>query len=336
MNEAEKRSTERIRSSGDALRATLSEGQGQVRECAKLLYATRLERLFLVASGASLAALYPGKYILDKYSALASDLYCGPEFLDRAPLALREGSWVILNSSSGSTEDALRALDLAKEKGAGTLALTGDDRSVLAEQADEVLVYPVKHMLSPLLEVYLLIVSLLMLRQEFPQSAAFHEGLARLADDVDRVTGESAERSAALAAQHSRQQGFYCLAGGPLYSLAYLFSLCILMENLKLHSGAIHVGEFRHGALEIVRQGSPCVLFLLGEDETRKAGERALRFCNRFGAETLCFDTRDYGAFHPLFSPFILWTPLAWFAHHLALRKGIDPFERLYMGKVAY
>ncbi len=97
----------------------------------------RIDHVFFVACGGSLAVMYPAKYLLDRHSAaLSSDCYNADEFVHRDPRALGANSLVILCSMTGTTKETLRAAEHARARGAVTIGLSVDAGSPLSEMVD--------------------------------------------------------------------------------------------------------------------------------------------------------------------------------------------------------
>ncbi len=315
----------------------IREQEGRLAEIAREIHEGGFEHLVFLGSGASMTVAYSGKYLMDKFSRMRSELFIGPELLERRPPWLGEKTFAVVVSYSGKTEDTLNALRFVKGRGARALALTKSPDTPIATEADEALTYGSKALyICPLTQIHLLCLHLLKLRGELPEADLLLDELRRLPDIVKRVVDESEERSKELAERYWAEPMFYVMGGGPLYGLAYQFALTTIMEYLRLDACVIHLGEFRHGPIEVVRQGHPPIIILLGADETRKVGERVVNFCRKYGAKTIVFDVKDYAEAHPLFSPFLLFPPLQWLLLHISVKRGIDLDEYLYMGVVPF
>ena len=74
----------------------------------------------------------------------------------------------------------------------------------------------------------------------------------------------------------------YVLGAGPMYTTAYVFAACFLMEMQWMHAHALTAADFFHGPFEVVDRSIP-LLVLIGEDPSRAEGERLKRF-----AEQIC------------------------------------------------
>src|SRR4051794_18280585 len=65
-------------------------------------------RLYFIGGGASLAAMHGGKYLLDRFSSVPSDVLTGWQFISRNPASLDENSFLFLTSYSGQTPEVLQ------------------------------------------------------------------------------------------------------------------------------------------------------------------------------------------------------------------------------------
>ena len=324
---------------GSAIRDGLLDILGREWSRAASLVSEWLERgldhLYLVGCGGSLAVMQPPKWLLDRFSTLPADRYTGWEFVRRAPMRLGPRSSVVLASHSGTTEEVLHALRLAKSRGARTASFS-QAGTPLSQGAEVALTYvsPAVN-LCKLLLGYLVACQLLLQRDRHATGAELASALKTLPDAIHTAKVETAARSRELAIKYRDAQHFYVVGAGLLAGLAYQFAVCNLLEMQWLHATTLNAGEFRHGPLEIVQAGLP-MIFLLGLDESRQETERAMEFSRRHGAEILAFDLKEIPGIHPLLAPFGVHLPLQWFVWYLGVERNHPIFTRRYMGKVPY
>ncbi len=294
-------------------------------------------KLFLVGSGGSRSIMEPGKYIMDRYSDFYVERYSASEFATRKPKGLGPESVVVIASHSGETEGIIEAAKLAKKVGAMTLGFTGKKKNTLVGLVDDYLCYdsPAAN-LSKLLMVYLVCAHLLVKVGEAKLGRELLAELKKLPEKVLEIKETYRENGFALAKKNKEKSGYYYLVGsGPLYGLAYQFAICTLMEMQWIHTAAIHAAEFPHGPFEVVEPGVTFI-FLLGLDESRSVTEKALRFAQTYGADTIVFDAAEVKDIHPMLTPFALAIMLQWFAYALSVERQHPLAVRRYMGKVAY
>ena len=294
-----------------------------------------IEHLYLIGCGGSYATMVPLKWMLDRFSTLPVDIYTGWEFLNRVPLRLNERSAVILASHSGTTDEVLQAVKLAEAHGAHTLAFSTTNGELALQAADALTYQSPAANLSKLLLGYLVGIEILDQRDRYPEIPAIKQALQALPDQMHDIIQQTQVKGQDLAEHYSQAETMYVVGTGLLAGLAYQFTICNLMEMHWINSGMINAGEFQHGPLEIVSEGLP-MIFLLGRREERAIAERALRFAERHGADTLVLDLETMPEIHEWFAPFVLHLPLQWFNWYLGIARNHPISTRRYMGKVEF
>ena len=83
-----------------------------------------INHFYFVACGGSQAFMMPAQYIFDREIPTPASIYTSNEFVHRAPAALGPDSVVITCSHSGNTPETVKATEVAREKGATTIALS--------------------------------------------------------------------------------------------------------------------------------------------------------------------------------------------------------------------
>ncbi|MBI5301802.1 MAG: SIS domain-containing protein [Chloroflexi bacterium] len=319
----------------DGLRDIVDRETPRVEKLVADWLARGLEQLYLVGCGGSFATHEPPKWLADKYSTLPVDRYSAWEFVRRAPARLGARSAVVLGSHSGTTEEVLEALRLAKSRGATTVSFS-QAGTPLTRAADFALTYnsPAAN-LSKLLLGYLIITELLVQRDHQSVGAELKNALRTLPEVMHTAIQRTEAHSRTLATQYRDAKNFYVIGTGLLAGLAYQFAICNILEMQWTHATSLNAAEFRHGPLEIVQPGLP-MIFLLGADETRAETERAMEFSRRHGASIIAFDLKEIPGIHPLLAPFGVHLPLQWFNWYLGVERNHPVSTRRYMGKVPY
>lgn len=308
----------------------------RIRQLARRVAAGEFDHVYFVGSGGSWATVYSGKYLLDRLTDVPSDVLSGYELTWRDPSRLNRRSLVLLASYSGGTEDTLRALHLANERGAHTAVLTRRSRSPMAQGAGELVDYdsPALYAL-PLAALYAFALELARLTGS-PRAGEAESALAgfeSLPTILGRVFREAQKSAEVQARSFLSSNLLYVLAAGPNYGLGYKFALTVFMENIRVNGSIIEATEFRQGPVEALERQRLDVVALLGTDESRGLTERAVDFAKRNGARVAVFDVAAYADVHPLLAPFVLLVPLEWFTVYSALLRGIsDLDERVFMG----
>jgi len=320
---------------GDDLERFLAEEGERIRHLARRAVDEGVQHIYWVGSGNSWVNLYSGKYLLDHFTTLPSDVFTSYDFIWRNPKRLGPNSWVFLASFSGGTEDTVAALRHANAHAAHTIALVNKANSLMGGEAQEVIAYNSKALyILPLAAAYLFALELARLQGSAGEVDPVVQGLYELPVLLKRQFIDQKEPARLLAEQFKDERIFYTLASGPLWGLGYKFGLTVFMENLRVHGSFMDATEFRHGPAEMLDREKPTMVLLMGTDESRPIVERVRDLCAAHDARLLIYDMADYPDVHPLLAPFVLMIPLQWFAVWSALLRGItDLDERALMGR---
>jgi fructoselysine 6-phosphate deglycase len=318
---------------GPDLERFLREHGPAIRNLAQAAISEGVEHIYWVGAGNSWVNLYSGKYLMDKYTDLTSDVYTSYEFIWRNPARLNKKAWVFLASFSGATEDTVAAMRHANAHHARTIAIVNQADSLMGRESSQVIAYNSKALyLLPLAAAYLFALELACL-QGAEGAQAIINGLYDLPDLLSKQYVEQEAPMRALAEQFTQEHLFYTLGSGPLYGLAYKFGLTVFMENMRVNGSFIEATEFRHGPAEMFDREQPAMVILMGTDESRPVVDRVRQLCQNNKARVIVFDMADYPGIHPLLAPFVLMIPLQWFAVWSSLMRGVtDLDERVLMG----
>lgn len=314
----------------------LGEQGDRIRQLARRTAAGEFDHVFFVGSGGSWSNMYTGKYLLDRFTVVPTDVTTSYEFVWRSPARLGGRSLVFLASYSGATEDTLAALRHANDLGAHTVAVVRRRASPMASEAAEVIDYDSTALyVLPLAAVTLFALELAR-ETEGPNRDEAEAALAQL-PEIPAILGRAFRESEAPALKQAREflssTALTVLASGPLYGLGYKFALTVFMENIRVAGSIIEGAEFRHGPVEAIERSRLDIVALLGTDTSRAMVERSVRVAREHGARVLVFDSADYPGLHPQLTPFVLLVPLQWFTVYSALLRGItDLDERVFMG----
>ncbi len=318
---------------GPHLERFLARSGDELRALAARAVKEQVAHVYWVGCGNSLVNLWSGKYLLDRFGGMSSDVYPAYEFVWRNPERLRERSWVFLASFSGSTEDTVVALRHAKRLGAKTIVLVNKADSLMGQEADVCISYDSTALyILPLAAAYIFAL-------EYCRSVGASgvqeilEGLRQLPPLLTAQFTDERAPALQLATECQSERMFYTLGTGVLHGLAYKFGLTVFMENMRVNGSFIDATEFRHGPVEMLDREKPCFVVLLGNDETRVMVERVIAILKNRDVRVLVYDAARFTNIHPMLAPFTLMIPLQWFAVYSAFHRGItDLDERVLMG----
>jgi fructoselysine-6-P-deglycase FrlB-like protein len=318
------------------LERLLETTAGAVREQARVIHARNPSKLYLVASGASMTALFVVKYMMERYSRLPTELVVGAELLAMAPPTADSTAVALSASYSGKTADTLGGLRFLRQRGVHTIGFVNDERSEAGQMLDVAFGYNSKALFTSAMALgQVFCAELMHLRGEFGDYARFRRSLDEL-PDVVRAAQDSAEQTGGRIADALEDSGLvYVLADGPLCGTGYQTAYTTIMEYLRVNSSFIPTTEFRHGPLEVLGN-HPDMLVLLGTDGTRCYGEDTITFARRHGACVQVIDSRELGETHELLTPYLVYPAMQWYILHAAVKKAIDLDEYLYMHVYPY
>ena len=304
-------------------------------ECLSLGRAARgtVEQITLVGSGGSWASLQTAKFVLDGLVPQPVEALHSYDLIWRNPVRLGPTTLVVLATYSGETEDTVKALRFAKERGARTLGIVGLPDSTVARDADASIVYDSGAIFEvPIAALILGGIGLTDGSNE-PLAGALRSGLTALPDLLRRVLGDEERLAEGRARDFLSATHLYVLGAGPLAPLAYKVALTVVMENIRIGATYCDASEFRHGPAEALERVSPAMMLLVGTDASRDTTLRTLDFCRAHGARALVYDAAEYGEMHPLLTPLVLNSFTQWFTVYSAILRGItDLDERVFMG----
>ncbi len=305
-----------------------------------------ISEVFFVGCGASLADLYPARFLLaSEASRLRADACTANEFVHVTPKALGNRSIVILCSHSGGTAEVVGAAEIARAAGALVVALTNNETARIAEYADHTILYEwgddsrVEN--NPMAIALALSAGILQHTEGYAQFEDLRTGIQQIDDVVTAARAKNRERAEAFAEAHGGKTLFYVLSSGASYAHAYAFAICSLMEMQWLNASAIHSGEFFHGPFEITDVKSNFIV-LVNEGRTRALDERVIAFLEDHAGHFEVIDARELGICAlpdnvvEYFNPILFYSVLSDYREALAKVRDHPLETRRYMGKVKY
>jgi glucosamine--fructose-6-phosphate aminotransferase (isomerizing) len=248
---------------------------------------------------------------------------------------MREALFIVI-SQSGRSPDIVMATEVARSRGALTLALVNDERSPAAQAAE--LVFPIgagtEHAVAATKTVALTMMAGAQLVAMLTRDDILDEALMRLPERLaDALTcdwsawGDSLNRaSAAFVA--GRGYGF-----GTAREIALK-----LTETLRLPALGYSTAELRHGPRAAITSTTP-VLVLRQDDETAATADDLVRDLRQVGnhvfsaggpTATLPWLDDD----HPVSDPIAMLLPAYRAIEAAARQAGFDPDSPPYLAKV--
>lgn len=211
----------------------------------------KYKNIDIVACGSASFAGQIGKYYIEKYANIKTDVYYASEYRYQKNFFTKD-TLVILISQSGETADTLAALKLAKENGIDTLAIVNRRDSSIAREADsviyteagiEVAVATTKAYLAQVL------ILLLLAFKDNNKETKLLEDLKLLPNLITKYINEY-DYSNIAEILKDKEHIFY-LGRGIDYYLSMEGSLK-LKEISYIHSEAFQAGELKHGSISLI------------------------------------------------------------------------------------
>ena len=302
----------------------------------------RTRKVHLVGCGTAWHAALVGKFLLEELAGIPVEVDYGSEFRHRTPL-VEPDSLVLLVSQSGETADTLAAVEMGRERGAGSLSICNVVDSSLARKSDgvfythagpEISVASTKAFTTQLAALYVLAVRLGQIGGRLRSAEA-----ARLLEDAARLPGwiETAldleEPVAELAHGLSHAGHVLYLGRGIHYPIA-LEGALKLKEISYIHAEGYPAGELKHGPIALVDEDMPVVLLLPRDRYYPKTLGNLKEVESRGGNVLVVTDDPDEaGASKPTLvvpkvpyhlAPVVLTIPLQLLAYHIAVHRGTD------------
>ncbi len=276
----------------------------------------------VVAAGTSYHASLVFKYVIARVARISVDVIIASEFQFFSDISY---DTVIAVSQSGETYDTLRAVRLAKERGAKVIGVTNVVGSSLDRESDitiytyagpEIGVAATKTFLTQVLVLEAI---------AFTHSNYYKlEMLAKASDVVRKSIVQSEGIVRELARRLKEEKSMYVLGSGITYPLALEGALKI-KEVSYIHAEAFPAGEAKHGPIALIEKGFP-VIAIFGEDDSRiksNLEEMRSRGARIYGvgsrAEVPSPDVEWY------LLPFSRTPPLQLLAYYLSVARGYDP-----------
>jgi len=323
-------------------RVNLARGEVEFEELED--FPLDFERVVAVACGTACHAGMIGKMYLEDFVRLPVDVEYASEFRYRDPL-LDERTLVLAISQSGETADTLRAVELAKQKGARVLAVCNVLGSSLTRLADwtvytragiEIGVASTKAFLAQM--TVLLLFSLFWGKRKRTLSLGTMESLLEEIPTLPRKMRtllSQEENIHALAREFYLFKDFLYLGRGLYYPLA-LEGALKLKEISYIHAEGLAAGEMKHGPIALIEpnvasfvlvgQGERRLKVLGNIEEIKARRGKVIALCDEGDREVR--EKADYVVEIPktleAFSPLLAIVPLQLFAYYVALEKGCD------------
>ena len=263
----------------------------------------KYKNIDIVACGSASFAGQIGKYYIEKYANIKTDVYYASEYRYQKNFFTKD-TLVILISQSGETADTLAALRLAKEKNITTMAIVNVVGSSIAREADkvfytlagpEISVATTKAYSAQLAAMYCIAVQFAKVREKITEEQYHYyiSEMLTLPEKIQKIL-EDKERIQWFAAKYANAHDVFFVGRGIDYAVCLEGSLK-LKEISYIHSEAYAAGELKHGTISLIEQGT-LVIGSLTQNELYEKTVSNMLECRSRGAYLMGLTTYgNYG-----------------------------------------
>lgn len=286
----------------------------------------------IVACGSAAFAGYIGKYYIEKYANIRTNVHYASEYRYQKNFFDKD-TLVILISQSGETADTLAAMKLANEHDIDTLSIVNRRDSSIARESKYVIYTPagieiaVATTKAYLAQVIILI--LLAIKNSSMEEEGIRE-LKLLPNIITKYINDFNYKE--IAKLVSDKKNIFYLGRSIDYYLALEGSLK-LKEISYIHSEAFPAGELKHGSISLIDENFGVIAIVLDKSISDKTISNLKEVSSR-GAEVIAITNIDKDDFsthkilldnHSEFlTPLTAIIPMQLLAYNTALIKGYD------------
>lgn len=225
------------------------------------------KNIYIVACGTAMHAGMVGKYVIEKLVRVPVVVDIASEFRYRDPL-IGEGDLMIVISQSGETADTKAALELAKQRGADTMAIVNVKGSSIAREADmvvythagpEISVASTKAYMVQIAIMYLIAFEMAFARNKITKEEC--EKYTEYLENMPAVLEEAItlkEKCQYAASKLMNADSLLYIGRGLDYASSMEGSLK-LKEISYIHSESYAAGELKHGTISLITENMPVI-----------------------------------------------------------------------------
>ena len=304
---------------------------------------TSLNRLTIVGCGSAYYAGLVGKYILEEYANLPTDVELGSEYRYKKNLP-DKNSAVLAVTQSGETADTLASVREAKNLGLLTIGVVNSVGSTIARETNagvynhagpEVAVASTKAFISQL-TVFVLLALLIgrekgMSKEEGIEIA---KGLEELPEVVEKFLKNS-EVIKTIAKKYAPFRDAMFIGRKFHTPIAYEGSLK-LKEVTYIHAEAYAGGELKHGSIAMLDENFPVIAIVPKDDvyekmisnieevKARKASVLAIATEGDDEVAAVADDVIYVPKVHSILQPIVSTIPLQLLSYYIGVEKGLN------------
>jgi glucosamine--fructose-6-phosphate aminotransferase (isomerizing) len=303
-----------------------------------------LRRIVIVGCGTAYHAGVVGRYAIEEWARVPVEPDVASEWIYRNPV-IDPGTLVIGISQSGETRDTIQAMQLAREKGARTVAITNMMGSQITREVDSVLYtrtgLEVGVAASKTFTAQIALLFLIGLKLSQCRSTLAKDEVEFILDEVYDLPNKmqrflDGDHPIEEIAQRFYERPFFLYLGRHIGLPVALEGALKLKEISYIPTEAYSAGEMKHGPIALLEEGTPVVVvatrihvydkIVSNIQETRARGAHVIAIATD-GNEDIQHHADDviYVPKSPAFLQAALATlPLQLFAYRIARLRGLN------------
>lgn len=303
----------------------------------------RLDRLTIVGCGSAYFAGLTGRYLLEEYAGLPTEVELGSEYRYKRNLSSKNSALLAI-TQSGETADTLASVRLAQSLDVLTLGVVNVVGSTIARETQagvynhagpEVAVASTKAFLSQL--TVLVLITLLIGRERGlseEEGKLIAEGLQALPTILREYLSDTAqiERLAKCYAEYPNAMFIGRKAHAPIACEGSLK----LKEVAYVHAEAYAGGELKHGSIAMLDKNFPVIALVPQDDvyekmisnieevRARQAPVLAIATEGDVHISAIASDVLYIPKVHPVLQPIVSTIPLQLLAYYIGVERGLN------------
>ncbi|MGE5222914.1 MAG: glutamine--fructose-6-phosphate transaminase (isomerizing) [Omnitrophica WOR_2 bacterium] len=338
---------EQVRSLTDTISGRVDFEEGNV--CLPQLNLTpdiarRIQKITITACGTAAHAGMVGKVLIERIARIPVEVDIASEFRYRDPI-VDENTVVLAISQSGETADTLAAMEEGCQKGAilwsivnaiGSQAMRIADGYISMQTGPEIGVASTKAFTAPLVDLYMLAVSLADLRGALNQKT--RRRLVRDIGLVPDLVGRCLDREKeVLEVARTLKNTSHCLYLGRGINMPVAYEGALKLKEISyIHAEGYPAGEMKHGPIALIDRDMPVIVIAPRDPWYEKMVSQIEQAKSR-GGHVIAVATEgdeeisklaDQILWVPdtpwMLSPVVTVIPLQLLAYHIAALRGLD------------
>ncbi len=331
------------------------ESSRKFEELAEFIRRVNPELIILTGSGSSFNAGFASLYLLNKLAKIPTWVVHSSEFPYIIDPILKEKRHVLITiSQSGESPGTLQAADIAKSKGITSIAVTAHPTSPLAQKCSMVLplitgeeqsIMATKTYIAQIAALFRLALALGNFNKDLEPSLIkdLLGSLKKVPEEVKNMLEPLKQTVKNISPYYKFVKHAFILGSGPDYATAMEAALK-LKEGARILAEAYSTPEFRHGPITLADEYTMILAIIPHATNKRyesvvslldKVKERHSSILGITPSQDLPYDFMiKMPLIHEGLSPLINIVPVQYLAYDIAILRGYDPDNPVFLTKV--